>query len=210
MAITNYTELQAAVTNWLDRSDLSARVPEFISLTEPKIRRLLRDSVARATGSLTASVSSLTLPSGFKEVHSFSLDEGDYKIPLRPMSPSQLQRIARSGTGRPCAFAVIDGAAYFDVTPDAAYDYILVYLEGHTALSGGAPTNSILTNSPDIYLYGALLEAAPYLEHDQRVALWSQAFEKAIAEENVYRERAEYAVGTEQDLPVVFGGDDGF
>jgi hypothetical protein len=33
MAITNYTELQAALANWMDR-DLSARAPEFISLAE--------------------------------------------------------------------------------------------------------------------------------------------------------------------------------
>lgn len=34
MAISNYTELQTAVANWLDRDDLSARIPEFIGLCE--------------------------------------------------------------------------------------------------------------------------------------------------------------------------------
>ena len=29
MAISNYTELQTAVANWLDRDDLSARIPEI-------------------------------------------------------------------------------------------------------------------------------------------------------------------------------------
>ena len=30
MAITTYAQLQTAAANWLDRTDLSARIPEFI------------------------------------------------------------------------------------------------------------------------------------------------------------------------------------
>jgi len=48
------------------------------------------------------------------------------------------------------------------------------------ALSDAAPTNTMLTNNPDIYLYGALLEAEPFLMNDARAQLWSQAFFKAI------------------------------
>lgn len=208
MAITTYTELQTAVGNWLGRSDLTSRIPEFISLAEPKLRRVLLDTVTRSTGSLTIGVSTLALPTGAKRVISFAFDSTSFKYPLRRVSADQLATLATSGSGRPTAFAVINGTLYFDITPDAAYSYILVVFGGHTALSV-SPTNSILTNSPDLYLYGALLEAAPYLEHDERVALWSQAFEKAVNEENIYRERAEYAGATEQDLPVVFGGEDG-
>ena len=42
MAISTYTELQTAVANWLDRDDLTARIPEFIALTEARFNRLLR------------------------------------------------------------------------------------------------------------------------------------------------------------------------
>ena len=42
MAINTYATLQPAVANWLDRSDLSDRIPEFIALGEPRMKRLLR------------------------------------------------------------------------------------------------------------------------------------------------------------------------
>ena len=42
MAISNYTELKTAVANWLDRDDLTDRIPEFIALAESRFNRLLR------------------------------------------------------------------------------------------------------------------------------------------------------------------------
>ena len=42
MAISNYSELQTAVANWLDRDDLTARIPEFIALAEARFNRVLR------------------------------------------------------------------------------------------------------------------------------------------------------------------------
>ena len=42
MAIGTYAELQTAVANWLDRDDLTARIPEFITLAEARFNRLLR------------------------------------------------------------------------------------------------------------------------------------------------------------------------
>jgi hypothetical protein len=38
----------------------------------------------------------------------------------------------------------------------------------------------MLTNNPDIYLYGSLMEAEPFIMNDGRVALWQAAFARAI------------------------------
>ena len=45
MAIGTYAELQTAVANWLDRDDLTDRIPEFIALAEAKMNRNLRISL---------------------------------------------------------------------------------------------------------------------------------------------------------------------
>jgi len=42
MAISTYSELQTAVANWLDRDDLTDRIPEFIALAEARFNRVLR------------------------------------------------------------------------------------------------------------------------------------------------------------------------
>ena len=42
MALTTYSEPKTAIANWLDRSDLDDRIPEFIQLAEARHRRDLR------------------------------------------------------------------------------------------------------------------------------------------------------------------------
>ena len=42
MAINTYSTLQTAVANWLDRDDLTDRIPEFVSLAEATFNRTLR------------------------------------------------------------------------------------------------------------------------------------------------------------------------
>ncbi len=42
MSISTYAELQTAVGNWLNRADLTARIPEFIELFEARVKRDLR------------------------------------------------------------------------------------------------------------------------------------------------------------------------
>ena len=42
MAISTFAELKTAAANWLDRSDLTDRIPEFIALAEARFNRVLR------------------------------------------------------------------------------------------------------------------------------------------------------------------------
>jgi hypothetical protein len=73
-------------------------------------------------------------------------------------------------------------------------------------LSATNLTNSILTEASDIYLYGALLEATPFLEHDERIPVWKAAFDGAIAELDDQREREEFQASIRPArLPVRFG-----
>ena len=48
------------------------------------------------------------------------------------------------------------------------------------ALSVANTTEAMLTDNPDVYLYGALLEAEPFLMNDQRVQLWATAFQESL------------------------------
>ena len=67
MAITNYTELKTAVANFLARSDLTDRIPEFIALAEARLSRELesRSQEKRANATLTANDEFVALPTDF-------------------------------------------------------------------------------------------------------------------------------------------------
>jgi len=207
VAITNYTELQAALTNWLNRTDLASRIPEFIALAEPDMRRRLRDSRSSSTLTMGAGTNLSAVPAAAKEIESIRYNESDKQYPLRKMTAAQLARVRSSGNGIPQAFAVYGSQIHWDRPSSDAFQTEVTYIEKITPLSVGSPTNTTLTNSPDIYLYGSLMQAAPFLEHDERVALWSAAYENALAAENAAREGADFGTGVEMDLPVAFGED---
>ena len=74
MAINTYSTLQTAVANWLDRNDLTDRIPEFISLAEATFNRTLRLRAMETTVSDTTPSGSKedALPSGYlqmREIH---------------------------------------------------------------------------------------------------------------------------------------------
>ena len=48
-------------------------------------------------------------------------------------------------------------------------DYKLIITKSLTALSDSNASNNILTNYPELYLYGALAESAPFIMQDERL-----------------------------------------
>jgi hypothetical protein len=51
-------------------------------------------------------------------------------------------------------------------------------------------TNSVLLTYPSVYIFGALLESAPFIRDDGRVKLWSDKFQTAVTAANIEHERA--------------------
>jgi hypothetical protein len=183
MAISNYTELQTAVANWLDRDDLSARIPEFIELCEARFNRTLR---IRAMETLDESVdtvagtSTIALPTGYIQMRDIHLI-ADPIVQLQYVTPEIYNRIyAGSSSGKPQVYTIIANNIKFGPTPDVVYDVSMLYYKKFDALSDSSPTNWVITNAPDVYLYGALLEAEPFLMNDQRIQLWATALTESM------------------------------
>jgi hypothetical protein len=75
-------------------------------------------------------------------------------------------------------------------TPDASYTVELTYYSKIPALSDSNTTNWLLTNSPDVYLYGSLLEAAPYLDDDNKLQVWGSLLEQSLNALQIESDRA--------------------
>ena len=185
MAIGTFAQLKTAAANWLDRSDLTDRIPEFITLAEARFNRVLRirdmETVSTAI-STTAGTREYSLPTGFVQMREFHLST-DPITPLSYITPEMMSRIwAGSSRGKPEVFTVIADKVRLGPNPDAVYTTSMLYYKKITALSDSATTNDMLTNNPDIYLYGTLLEATPFIMADERISLWLAAFEKAVAD----------------------------
>ena len=64
--------------------------------------------------------------------------------------------------------------------PDAAYTGTLAYWTKLTPLSDAASSNWVLATHPDVYLYGTLVQSAPYLMDDARLSVWGGLFTTAL------------------------------
>jgi len=187
MAITNYTELQAAVANWLARDDLSGRIPEFITLCEAKLNRELYARQMETRSTTTVDIASdepefITLPDDFQSMRRMRLSSVSGKPHLLYKSGGQMDEYRTSIgdiAGRPLYFSIIADELELVPTPDDAYIIEMVYRTNIPALADNT-TNWLLTLAPDVYLYGALLEAAPYTKEDERIQTWLTGFASAI------------------------------
>ena len=183
MAITTYAELQKATANWLDRPDLTDRIPEFIELAEANFNRVIRQpDMITKNDSFSIAGRYTTLPTDTLEIVRIVLDLTPV-IVLEYMTPEELseRRITLTGTGKPYYFTTIGGSAnQLEVlrSPDDTYTASIIYYTRIPALADG--TNWLLTNHPDIYLFGALVEAEPYLKNDERMPLWTSRLDKAL------------------------------
>ena len=196
MAINTYATLQTAVANWLDRSDLTDRIPEFIALAEARMNRTLRLSIMLnvdettlgGADALVGGTRDYALPSGYLQMVDFHLRTSPITT-LSYLTPENMNRMwAGSQTSRPLAYTIFsDNASGTPIkkvrlgpSPDSGYDYSMMFYKKIDALSDSNTTEQMLTDNPDVYLYGALLEAEPFLMNDQRVQLWATAFQESL------------------------------
>ena len=182
MALTTYTELKTSIGDWLNRSDLTTVIPDFISLAEAQVERTLRtrQMIVRANASFDAQYGAV--PSDFLETKSLKLTSTNPETPLQFLSIDALdnEMTKYTASGKPKFFGVVGGQFRIVPTPDSNYTTELTYYAKLTKLSSSVASNWLLSSSPDIYLYGALLQAAPYLQDDARIQTWATLYERAL------------------------------
>lgn len=203
MAIGNYAELQTAVANWLDRSDLTARIPEFITLAEAEFSRKLRVPEMEARAVSTGVTSRVTLPTDVVQVKAVSVLTGNERRALENVA--LLGAVDTWGTlvGQATQYAISDGQLWFFPTPQGGIDVEIVYLRKVPALTSTATTNWLLNAHPDLYLFGALMQAEFYGWADNRLGLIKARADEIIEQINKQGRRANQGGALRMKLPHV-------
>ena len=182
MALDTYSGLKAATGDWLARTDLTAVIPDLITLAEAQINRVLRTT--RQLTRTTLSLSGVTaLPADFAGISSLVLQTNPVQM-LNYVGLDELGVLdgGYAPTGRPTAFTITQGGIEVTPAPDGAYTAELIYHAKIPALSDSNPTNWLLTEAPDVYLYGALTQGAPYLGDDARIGTWATLFTQGLTD----------------------------
>lgn len=198
MAISTYSELKSAVADWLNRSDLSAVIPSFISLAEAQFQRderlRTRDSVVRATATLDEQYEAL--PADYIEMVNFQVNGQEPFQRLQFLTLNQMDEYKRSFTspGVPKYYTIVGNQIeMLPIPASPGYQGEMVYYAKIPPLSDTNTTNWLLTKHPDVYLYGTLVQTAPYLKDDERVGTWANLYERALGDIAVSAERAMFA-----------------
>lgn len=187
MSISTYAELQTAVGNWLNRSDLTSYVPDFIALGEARIYRELRIRAMETALSSAISSGVVAVPSAYIELKHAYVD-GTPTSSLLRAEPGLIyaKYPTRSSSGRPVYIAREGSNFIFGPYPDSNYTIKGIYYGRLTALSDSNTTNWFTTNAPGILLFAALCEAEPFLKNDMRIALWQSKYD--MEKEGIERE----------------------
>jgi len=176
MSITTYDGLKASIANWLNRNDLTAEILDFIELAENRIFHEVRVPTNEKTVLLTLSSDGYaTLPSDFLEIKDIFWNY----VPLDRISLIDLYGYV-SASGNPTFFARETYRLKFFPTPTVldSDELRMIYYYDAGRLSSTDTTNVLLSLAPELYLYGALVEAANFLGSDSQK--WEIGYQQAF------------------------------
>jgi hypothetical protein len=203
MAISTYAELQTAVANWINRTDLTDRIKEFIALGEARINRDLRIRAMEAALSETMSSGVVAVPSDYLDLKYAYIDG----TPTRKLEYKTSEYIydhypTRSATSKPHFIAEDAGNFIFGAFPDSDYTVKGTYYKSLPALSDSNTTNWFTANASDLLLWAACLEAMTYTMEDERIELFAARYSAVKDEIQKAENRAKRAGSAMRSTPV--------
>lgn len=198
MAIVNsYSTLQTAIADWLTRDNLTTFIPNFIQNWEADFMRDPKNFGMWMEHSRTDAIVSsfVAVPADYLKLK-YAYIATNPASRLDRMSINQLYgRYPRAGGGTFASSApgIPQGIAretnggtpvfVFGPSPDGDYDVRYMYWAKQDALSDAdddATDHYLITDTPDLCLFGALLQAEAFIKNDPRVDLWRTMYNQAL------------------------------
>lgn len=201
MAIETYDDLIANVAGWLNRGDLAAVIPTFVSLFEAQFNKDPRGRIQKSVV-----ISSADIADELSPVPADYIQMQNLRIPGSQSNPDGLDlltsqqvgqfRARYNVAGEPLYYAIIGTQLRLLPIPDQQYTFEMEYFSKLPALGASNETNWLLADHPDIYLYGSLLKAEPYLKNDERIPVWRGLYDSAMEDLNTTDDRALFSGAT--------------
>lgn len=175
-----YSDLSTKIVDWLDDSNLSSKVDDFILLGEARFNRVLRHTDMESFTTLSATGETVVLPSDAVGVKIMWID-GSPDDQLEELSLSALKLLYGGQSGTPKAYAIAGGNIYFGPVPSSE-TIQLVYYAAISHLTSTSTTNWLLASHPDIYLISCLVAAELRGWNDSRLPLLKSALDEMLGE----------------------------
>ena len=195
MALATYSDLLASIAAWLNRTDLTAVIPDFVTMAEANISRDLRLRKQITTSTLTtiANTRGVALPSDWLSFENVSLlTTPERQITYAPVEHLDVVYPNNGRVDTPSLYTIEGDSVLFGPTPDAAYTVSSLSFARFAALST-ALTNWLLTNHPTVYLYSCLTVGYTYLKDFESAKQFDARYQGVVAALQVQDDAAQHS-----------------
>lgn len=179
----NLGELKTSIRRYLKRTDLDDVIPDWIQFAQRRIDTEMRLPEQEYRTTTTANLAFLPLPQDWIEMRNVQVDfDGNYALSY--LTPEQLDNMSRTLKGEspnPIQFyTIVNNQIELIPAPGDDTETIieLFYYAREPALVNNSDTTKILTKFSQLYIYGVMVEAMPFLEHQAGQASWQQMFDE--------------------------------
>jgi len=197
MALTNFTTIKLLVETYLDRigfTEITDNTEDFLLLAHKRIIRTVRAPWMETdvVPSVSTSTGEATLPTDYLDSKTLIFtDASETETSGLQRSPRYIVEAEQQKTA-PCKFYDTNSSKlYVGPKPAASDTFILQYYKEPVALSSSNATNEISDEAPELYLYGALIEAAVFMKDAETTAMYKAEFEDAKSRVSQYSVVAE-------------------
>ena len=192
-AFTSYDNLKTNIADYLARSDLTDKIPMFVSLAEKRLNRdlRLRQTLQQSTYSMESGFNVPT-PQDFLEMKDIHIDANPI-VNLNFKTVSQFYRLSNSsGSGVPINYTLVSDNFVLAPRPTGASTINMTYYKIPKVLSDTNPSNEYLEVCPDLLLYASLVESAPFLMNDERLVTWEALYTRGLTSITKSDEQSEF------------------
>jgi hypothetical protein len=141
-------------------------------------------SVWRKLSAMRAGDDLIAVPTGCLEPLHLRMETDPIRY-CEVVSLNKFTQIMESNTsGIPQGILPYGTVIYLAPAPSSIIHYTLFYRAKVAYLKdgAGAATTWLLTEAPDVLLYGALAHAAPFIKNDERLPMWNAIFQTLLAD----------------------------
>ena len=185
MTISTYTELKTEVADFSHRTDLTSKMDTFCILAETVINKDLRTREMETILDVTFDDAFYTLPDNYLEIRALHIENSGARVPIKPYTPQQLDRMYSRATGTVNGFAIHGGQIELRPAPSVSstVDGQISYFKRVDSLTSNS-TNGILTAYPVIYLSAMLIQVYDYLQDDVELSKQVDKYQSQIKQAN--------------------------
>lgn len=178
LGFDSYDELQASIAAYIQRTNLNDDIPLFIQLAEVRLRAAIKTMEAQMADPWIVQPARdsdvIPLPTDYGSIAKVMYG-GRY---LNFISPELIDQQARRHTRG--EYSILGGNLYLQTKVDGTELLTVQYYRNLPSLSDANPSNWLLEDYPNLYLFAALVEASAFIMDDDRLPLWATSYSAAL------------------------------